>query len=303
MSKIVIALGGNALGNNPEEQKKAVARTVVNIADLVAQGHEVVIGHGNGPQVGMIQKAFEGEDTPKMPLPECGAMSQGYIGYHMQNALVNEFSRRGMKKNVVTMITRVLVDEKDEAFKHPTKPIGHFLSEEEIMACQAQGIAVMEDAGRGFRQVVASPKPVDILEKESLLSLLKAGVVVIAGGGGGIPVIRHNGEYQGISAVIDKDFTGEKLAELIDADIFMILTAVEQVALNFGKPNEKKCTLLKVEDIPALIEEGHFAEGSMLPKVQAACAFASSHPRKTAIITSLEKAAEALSGHTGTRIE
>ena len=287
--------------------RKTVEKTAKAIVDLVEEGHEILIGHGNGPQVGMIQKAFEAgeinENLPKMPLMECGAMSQGYIGYHLQNALGNELFHRGIKKPVTTVITRVLTDPEDEAFRHPSKPIGHFLSPEEVEEYRKQGIPIMEDAGRGFRQVVASPKPVDIAEKDSIKIMMDNGILVIAGGGGGIPVIKTEKGYQGVPAVIDKDFTGEKLAELMDADIFMILTAVEQVALNFGKENQENLSHIPVEDLPKLIQEGHFAKGSMLPKMEAACAFVSKGKGKKAVITSLERAGEALSGQYGTWVE
>lgn len=307
--KIVIALGGNALGNTPEEQKEAVKKTAKSLVNLVLQGNKIVVGHGNGPQVGMINLAMEkghqaDEKIPAMPFPECGAMSQGYIGYHLQNALRNEFDRVGRNAPVVTVVSQVLVDENDPAFENPTKPIGSFYSKEEAEKIASQtGYKFKEDAGRGYRRVVASPKPVDIVEKESIINLYDARNVVIAGGGGGIPVIKKNGEYVGVPAVIDKDFTGAKLAELVDADVLVILTAVEQVAINFGKENEQWLESMSLEDCNKYIEEGHFAPGSMLPKIQAAMSFVASKPGRKALITSLEKADEALERKTGTWIE
>lgn len=307
--KIVIALGGNALGNTPEEQKEAVKSTARSLVDLVQQGNKIVVGHGNGPQVGMINLAMEkahGQEKkiPLMPFPECGAMSQGYIGYHLQNALRNEFDRVGRNAPVVTVITQVLVDKNDEAFENPTKPIGSFYSEEEAKKIsELTGYKFKEDSGRGYRRVVASPKPIDIVEKESIRNLFDARNVVIAGGGGGIPVIRENDEYVGVPAVIDKDFTAAKLAELVDADILLILTAVEKVAINFGKENEKWIDTMSLEDCKRYIEEGQFAPGSMLPKVEAAMKFVSSKSGRKAIITSLEEAGSALNRETGTWIE
>lgn len=306
--RIVLALGGNALGNTPEEQKEAVKITAESIVDLIEAGNEVVIGHGNGPQVGMINLAMTAASesaakTPAMPFPECGAMSQGYIGYHLQNAIENELAKRKVDKSVVTLVTQVLVDEKDPAFSNPTKPIGSFYSKEEADKIVAEkGYTFKEDAGRGYRRVVASPKPVDIVEKASINAILKANQVVIAGGGGGIPVIKKDGQLEGVAAVIDKDFTSAKLAELVDADMLVILTAVEKVAIRFGKPDQEWLNELTIADAHKYIEAGEFAPGSMLPKVEAALSFVNSKKGNKALITSLESAKEGIAGKTGTTI-
>ncbi|MDO5027720.1 MAG: carbamate kinase [Bacillota bacterium] len=308
MEKIVLALGGNALGNSPEEQKEAVKHTAKSIVDLVEAGKKIIISHGNGPQVGMINLAFDAAGkteakTPAMPFPECGAMSQGYIGYHLQNAIENELKARGHKKMVATIVSQVLVDPEDPAFENPTKPIGSFYSKEEADQMASQGLVFKEDAGRGYRRVVASPKPVDIVEKDAIKLLYDKDCIVVAGGGGGIPVIEKDGGLTGVAAVIDKDFTSAKLAELVDADALIILTAVEKIAINFGKENEEWLDQISVEDAYKYIDEGHFAPGSMLPKVQAAISFAKTKEGREALITSLEKAAEALDGKTGTTIK
>ncbi len=306
--RIVLALGGNALGNTPEEQKEAVKITAESIVDLIEAGNEVVIGHGNGPQVGMINLAMTAASesaakTPAMPFPECGAMSQGYIGFHLQNAIENELAKRKVDKSVVTLITQVLVDEKDPAFSNPTKPIGSFYSKEEADKIVAEkGYTFKEDAGRGYRRVVASPKPVDIVEKASINAILKANQVVIAGGGGGIPVIKKDGQLEGVAAVIDKDFTSAKLAELVDADMLVILTAVEKVAIRFGKPDQEWLNELTIADAHKYIEAGEFAPGSMLPKVEAALSFVNSKKGNKALITSLESAKDGIAGKTGTII-
>lgn len=306
--RIVLALGGNALGNTPEEQKEAVKITAESIVDLIEAGNEVVIGHGNGPQVGMINLAMTAASesaakTPAMPFPECGAMSQGYIGYHLQNAIENELAKRKVDKSVVTLVTQVLVDEKDPAFSNPTKPIGSFYSKEEADKIVAEkGYTFKEDAGRGYRRVVASPKPVDIVEKASINAILKANQVVIAGGGGGIPVIKKDGKLEGVAAVIDKDFTSAKLAELVDADMLVILTAVEKVAIKFGKPDQEWLSELTIADAHKYIEAGEFAPGSMLPKVEAALSFVNSKKGNKALITSLESAKDGIAGKTGTTI-
>lgn len=306
--RIVLALGGNALGNTPEEQKEAVKITAESIVDLIEAGNEVVIGHGNGPQVGMINLAMTAASesalkTPAMPFPECGAMSQGYIGFHLQNAIENELAKRKVDKYVVTLITQVLVDEKDPAFSNPTKPIGSFYSKEEADKIVAEkGYTFKEDAGRGYRRVVASPKPVDIVEKASINAILKANQVVIAGGGGGIPVIKKDGQLEGVAAVIDKDFTSAKLAELVDADMLVILTAVEKVAIRFGKPDQEWLKELTIADAHKYIEAGEFAPGSMLPKVEAALSFVNSKKGNKALITSLESAKDGIAGKTGTTI-
>ena len=297
--RVVIALGGNALGNSAKEQSKLVKITAKPIVDLIESGNEVVIAHGNGPQIGMINTQMSSVD---MPFPECGAMSQGYIGYHLQNAIKNELLSRGIKKNVVTIITQVEVSEFDEGFKNPSKPIGSFLTKKESIIQEEFGYSMIEDSGRGYRRVVPSPKPIDIVEKEVINELVNNGNVVITVGGGGIPVIKTDNTYKGVPAVIDKDFASSKLAELLDADVLCILTAVDYVALNFGKPNQVELKEIKTQELESLLEEGHFAKGSMLPKVEAALAFVNSKHNGVSIIASLEKAKEALNFKTGTII-
>ncbi len=306
MKKLVIALGGNALGNTPYEQLKLVTETAKPIVDLIEAGNQVVIAHGNGPQVGMINLAMStaanaGAIKSDMPFPECGAMSQGYIGYHLQNSIQNELKARGIKKNVATVVTQVLVDENDPAFSHPTKPIGAFYSKEEADRIAAEkGYTMIEDAGRGYRQVVPSPKPVDVVEKDMVNTLIDAGHVVITVGGGGIPVIEKDGKLVGVPAVIDKDFASAKLAELVHADALVILTAVDRVAINWGKPDQESLERMTCEEAERYCKEGHFAPGSMLPKVQAAVSFARTGGE--AIIASLENAAAALRGESGTKV-
>ena len=307
MKKVVLALGGNALGNSPEEQIKAVRKTAVSIVDLVEDGNEVIVCHGNGPQVGMINLAMEtahnsNPQISNMPFAECVAMSQGYIGYHLQKAIKNELSKRNMKNAVSTIITQVKVDKNDEAFANPTKPVGLFYSKEESEKLAAEsGYTFKEDANRGYRRVVPSPKPIDIIEKEEINTLIKEDFIVIAGGGGGIPVVENDGQLEGIGAVIDKDFTSEKLAEISDADLLIILTAVEKVCINYGTENEEGLNELNLSRAQKLIEEKQFAEGSMLPKVKACLNFIQSGDNKIALITSLEKAKEGINGLTGTR--
>lgn len=306
MKKIVIALGGNALGSTPAEQLELVRQTAKPIVDLIQEGNQVVIAHGNGPQVGMINlgmstAAEAGAIKSDMPFPECGAMSQGYIGYHLQNSIGNELAARGLEKDVATVVTQVLVDEKDPAFQKPTKPIGAFYDKETADRIAAEkGYTMVEDAGRGYRQVVPSPKPIDVVEKEMIRTLIEAGHVVIAAGGGGIPVIRKDGRLVGTPAVIDKDFASAKLAELLGADMLVILTAVDRVAIHWGKPEQKALGEMTVAEAERYCAEGHFAPGSMLPKVQAAMSFAEAGG--TAIIASLENAAAALRGESGTHI-
>ncbi|MDU1010915.1 MAG: carbamate kinase [Finegoldia magna] len=307
MKKVVLALGGNALGNSPEEQIKAVRKTAVSIVDLVEDGNEVIVCHGNGPQVGMINLAMEtahnsNPQISNMPFAECVAMSQGYIGYHLQKAIKNELSKRNMKNAVSTIITQVKVDKDDEAFANPTKPVGLFYSKEESEKLAAEsGYTFKEDANRGYRRVVPSPKPIDIIEKEEINTLIKKDFIVIAGGGGGIPVVENDGQLEGIGAVIDKDFTSEKLAEISDADLLIILTAVEKVCINYGTENEEGLDELNLSRAQKLIEEKQFAEGSMLPKVKACLNFIQSGEGKIALITYLEKAKEGINGLTGTR--
>jgi carbamate kinase len=306
--KIVLALGGNALGDDLAGQMQAVKQTSQAIVDLIAHGHQVVVTHGNGPQVGMINLAFEAAaktdaHTPMLPMSVCVALSQGYIGYDLQNALREELLSRNMHIPVATLITQVEVDANDPAFSNPTKPIGSFFSKEEAEQLALKGDILKEDAGRGYRRVVASPQPVDIIEKETVKALIDACHVVIAAGGGGIPVIREGNHLRGASAVIDKDWASAKLAAMIDADMLIILTAVEKVAINFGKPNEQWLDKLTLGDADRFIAEGHFAKGSMLPKVEAAASFARSRPGRKALITVLSKAKEGIEGKTGTIIE
>ena len=306
MSRIVIALGGNALGNTPYEQLKLVTETAKPIVDLIAQGNEVVIAHGNGPQVGMINLGMATAAEAKaiksdMPFPECGAMSQGYIGYHLQNAIGNELAARGMTKEVATVVTQVLVDENDPAFQNPTKPVGAFYDKETADRIAAEkGYTMVEDAGRGYRQVVPSPKPIDVIEKKTVNTLIESGCVVITVGGGGIPVVRRDGKLYGTPAVIDKDFASAKLAELVHADALVILTAVDRVCINWGKPNQESLSEMTVEEAEKYCGEGHFAPGSMLPKVKAAVSFA--RTGGTAIIASLENAGAAVRGESGTMV-
>ncbi|MDJ1654513.1 carbamate kinase [Raoultella sp. Ech2A] len=306
--KIVLALGGNALGDDLAGQMQAVTQTAQAIVDLIAQGHQVVVTHGNGPQVGMINLAFEAAakteaHTPMLPMSVCVALSQGYIGYDLQNALREALLARGMSVPVATVITQVEVDAADEAFRDPSKPIGSFFSAAEAKVLTRQGYTLKEDAGRGYRRVVASPEPVDIIEKETVKALMDAGQVVITVGGGGIPVVREGNHLRGVSAVIDKDRASARIAATIDADMLIILTAVEKVAINFGQPNQQWLDRLSLSDIDRFIAEGHFAKGSMLPKVEAAAAFARSRPGRRALITMLSKAREGIEGKTGTLIE
>ena len=302
--RIVIALGGNALGNTPYEQLALVTETAKPIVDLIEQGNEVIIAHGNGPQVGMINlgmatAAEAGAIKSDMPFPDCGAMSQGYIGYHLQNAIGNELAARGMHKDVATVVTQVLVDENDPAFQNPTKPVGAFYDKETAdRIAKEKGYTMVEDAGRGYRQVVPSPKPIDVIEKNTVNALIKGGCVVITVGGGGIPVVRRDGKLYGTPAVIDKDFASAKLAELVHADALVILTAVDRVCINWGKPNQQSLDEMSVADAEKYCGEGHFAPGSMLPKVKAAISFAKTGG--TAIIASLENAGKAVKGESGT---
>ena len=305
--KVVVALGGNALGRAPEEQIRLVKNTAKPIVDLIEEGHQVILAHGNGPQVGMINLAMSAANaaaagTPEMPFPECGAMSQGYIGYHLQNAIREELLNRGLKVPVATVITQVIVDKNDPAFEKPIKPIGAFYSEDEAIALmkQHEDYQMVEDAGRGWRRVVASPIPVDVAEKETVKTLMESGHMVITVGGGGIPVYEDGNALKGIPAVIDKDYSAEVIAELMDADYLIILTTVEKVALNFNTPDEIWVDQLTVNEAKQYIEEGHFSPGSMLPKVKAAVKFAGSKKGRKSLITSLDKAKDGIAGQTGT---
>lgn len=311
MARIVIALGGNALGTTLPEQFLAVKVTAKAVIDLLEDGNEVVVVHGNGPQVGIINNAMSAlmKQDPKQgftPLSVCGAMSQAYIGYDLQSAFQEEMDDRCMAGvPVCTIVTRVEVDPADPAFKHPTKPIGRFMTETEAAEFAAKtGYPVKEDSGRGWRRYVASPMPKDVLEFRAIRNLVDTGHLVICCGGGGIPVFRENGNhFKGAAAVIDKDYCAELLAELLDADRLIILTAVEKVAVNFGKPDVNWLSSLTPEEAEAYAAEGQFAPGSMLPKVEAGIRFARSKPGRKALITSLDKALPALHGKTGTVIE
>lgn len=302
MARYVVSLGGNALGNNAEEQKKALIKVADAIVDLIIDNNEVAIVHGNGPQVGMINLAFEtSKETPNMPFPECGAMSEGYIGYHIQNALHNALKERNINKTVSTIVTQVLVDPNDPLFLNPSKPIGSFYSKEEAeRIAKEKGYIMKEDAGRGYRRVVPSPLPIDIIEKSAIKALMKDGQVVICAGGGGIPVINKDNKLEGVAAVIDKDYASSKLADLINADYLVILTAVDNVCINFNKPNQKKLEKVTTTELNKYLEEGHFAKGSMYPKVQACLNFVKSGDNKTAIIASLDNAKEAFKEKAGT---
>jgi carbamate kinase len=313
LMKIVLALGGNALQADPkdaraEAQLKTCKETAKSIVDLIEEGHTVSIVHGNGPQVGQILSSVEAGHKVNaanvlFPFDVCGAFSQGYIGYHLQNAIAGELKTRGIKKNVGTVVTQVVVDKNDGGFQNPTKPIGSFYSKEEAQVLhEEKGYVMKEDAGRGYRRVVASPKPIDVIEKDIIKELVENGTIVISCGGGGIPVIIENEEVHGVPAVIDKDFAAEKLAEILDADALVILTAVDKVAVNFNKPDQKNLEVMTLEEVDRYIEEKQFAPGSMLPKVEACKKFVQFNKEKMAIIASLNKAKEALSGTSGTRI-
>ena len=308
--RIVIALGGNALGSNLPEQMKAVKITAKAIVDLIEDGHEVVICHGNGPPVGMIQNAMveltrsDPEKYIPCPLSVCVAMSQGYIGYDLQNAMREEMLDRGINKGAATVLTQVEVDPEDPAFQNPTKPIGPFMTEEEARALEKdRDYHVMEDAGRGWRRVVASPEPKGIIEIDTIRSLVETDHIVVACGGGGIPVFRTEGHHlKGAAAVIDKDFAAAVLAKQLNADLLIILTAVEKVSIHFGKPDQTDLDRLTAEEARKYIADGEFAPGSMLPKVEAALSFAESAPGRETLITLLEKARDGINGKTGTVI-
>lgn len=311
MKKLVIALGGNALQEagkpaTAQAQLEVVEKTSEYIADIVERGYEVIVAHGNGPQVGriVIQNEVASASTPAMPFDVCGAMSQGMIGYHIQQGLSKVLRHRGINKNVVTVVTQVVVDKDDPKFKAPSKPIGPFYTEEEAKAIAAEkGYTMKEDAGRGWRRVVASPLPVEIVELDAVKTLNDAGFVVVTVGGGGIPVVRNEaGDLEGVAAVIDKDLASEKLARDMDADALVILTAVEKVSINFKKPDQKDLDRMNAAEAKQYIKEGHFAPGSMLPKIEAALNFVESKPGRIAIITSLDKAVDAIEGRAGTTI-
>lgn len=305
----VVALGGNALGDTPEEQLALVETTAKHIVDMVEDGVNVIVTHGNGPQVGMINNAFDAackdpaNKVPAMTFPECGAMSQGYIGYHLTQALLAQLKERNIMRSSVNVITQTVVDANDPAFSNPTKPVGSFMTEEEAKAyAEKTGCEVREDAGRGWRRVVASPKPVRIVEFDAVKDLFDNGYLVVSTGGGGIPVIEKDGSYQGVPAVIDKDRSASMLAADFEADMLVILTAVEKVCINFGKPNQEAISTMSVAEARKYMDEGQFAPGSMLPKVEACIEYVEKYPKGKALITSLECAAAGLRGETGTVI-
>ena len=342
MSRIVLAIGGNALGSTLEEQRHIIEETSRSIVDLVEAGHQIILTHGNGPQVGMVHKAFalaskvgaegaavaggaggagaagaaggggagaaagagggKGSGVEEMPFCECVAMTQGYIGFHLQNAIRNEIVARELPVWVGALICQVLVDKDDDEFKHPTKPVGAYLDELEIDKLQREGVAVMEDAGRGYRRALPSPAPLRLLEGGLIKKMAEQGYLLIVSGGGGVPVAEQNGRWVGVDAVVDKDKSSALIAQQIDADMLFLLTAVEQVALNFGTPEQVELGEVSVADMQRYVEEGHFAPGSMLPKIQAALDFAQSGKGKVTLITSLDKALDGIKGDAGTRI-
>lgn len=307
--RIVVALGGNALGKTPEEQLELVKETAKQIVKIVSDGHEVVVVHGNGPQVGMINLAFDSSyqnesGTPLMPFAECGAMSQGYIGYHLQQAITDELNDRKIDKECVTIITQVVVDMNDKAFENPTKPVGMFYSQEQAKEIEKEkGYIFVEDAGRGYRRVVPSPKPVSIVEEDVIKQLVNDGNIVITCGGGGIPVrIDKKDGYEGVDAVIDKDFAACKLAKVIDADVLLILTAVSKVCIGFNTEDQKELDEMTVDEALKYVDGGEFAKGSMLPKVEACIDFVTESSKGIAIISALKDGLKALNGKTGTKI-
>lgn len=310
MSRIVIALGGNALGNNAEEQQQKIAEACPALIGLIGQGHEIIVTHGNGPQVGMINLAFDvassdNDKVPPMELQECTAMSQGYIGYHLQKGIRTELRKRGMPWQVASVVTQVVVDPKDPAFTNPAKPIGAFYTKEKAdqLAKENPNWTFKEDANRGYRRVVPSPIPQEIVERKSILNLLDNEYIVIACGGGGIPVIQdQSGNLTGVPAVIDKDYAAAALAQAVGADYLFILTAVDHVCINFGKPDQKELTAMTLQEAQTYLDQGQFADGSMGPKVKAAMSFVKSGGNRRAVIASLDKAPMAMKGESGTLI-
>lgn len=309
-NRLVVALGGNALGKTPQEQLELIQGTATALVDLIEGGHEVIVTHGNGPQVGMIKVATDNSaekvgGTPQIPFPECSAMSQGYIGYHLQQALENELRKRGISKPVASIITQTLVEADDPAFNDPNKPVGSFYSEEDAKRLMEEtGEKYVEDAGRGWRWVVASPQPKEIVEAEAITSLVNAGTIVVSTGGGGIPVVKGDGgKLEGVPAVIDKDRSAAIMADQVGADHLIILTAVDKVAINFNKPDQQDLDEISVEEAKKHMADGQFAPGSMLPKVEACVSYVEGGAGRTAVITSLEHAGDALSGAAGTSIK
>lgn len=306
MARIVVAFGGNALGNNPKEQQALIKKSVKDIVTLIKERHEIVISHGNGPQVGVINLAFEdsyeNKDIPYMPFPECTAMSQGYIGYHLQKGLRDLLEDEGIEKKVITLVTQVVVDKTDPSFKNPTKPVGPFYSEKMAKELMEQtGEKYIEDAGRGYRKVVASPKPLKIVEIETIKDLVQSGHVVIACGGGGIPIFKQN-EAKGANAVIDKDLASSLMAENLEADILVILTNVYQAQLHYGTKDAEKIGMISVEEAQTYLDNGEFLKGSMAPKIEAAIQFVKGHPKRKAIITELKNLLPGLEGKNATVI-
>lgn len=305
MSRIVIAFGGNALGNNPKEQQELIKRAVKNVVPLIKQGHEILINHGNGPQVGVINLAFEdsyeNKDIPYMPFPECTAMSQGYIGYHLQKGLRDVLEKEIIQKEIVTLVTQVVVDPNDSSFQEPTKPVGPFYTKEVAEALMKQtGELYIEDSGRGYRKVVASPEPLEIVELNSICTLLETGRIVIAGGGGGIPIFKQEADKKA-NAVIDKDLVSSLMGKELNADILVILTNIKQSELFYGTDHAVKIGKITVQEALQYIEEGHFAKGSMLPKIKAAIRFVEGTNHR-AIITSLDNLSDGLMGNEATEI-
>ncbi len=309
MAKIVVALGGNALGNSPAAQLELVKNTAKSLVALIEKGNEVVISHGNGPQVGSINLglnyAAEHEQGPPFPFPECGAMSQAYIGYQLQQSLQNELHQLGIHKPVVTVVTQTLVNKDDVAFSHPTKPIGMFYDKAlaETIA-KERHYTFVEDSGRGYRRVVPSPEPIEIVELQSIAALIDQGNLVISSGGGGIPVVKdQDGTLHGVDAVIDKDKSSALLGAKLQSDQLIILTTVDYIYLNYGKANQEALKNVTVSEMEYHINEGHFAQGSMLPKVEASLAFIKNNPKGKVIVTSLERLDDALNGQVGTVIK
>lgn len=307
--KIVVALGGNAiLSSDPsaQAQKSALIQTAKYLVQLIKNGDNLIITHGNGPQVGnlLLQNlAADSEKNPAFPLDSLVAMTEGSIGFWLQNALVNELKKEKIEKEVISIVTQVIVDKKDPAFDNLTKPIGPFYSEEDAkLESEKTGATFKEDSGRGWRKVVASPKPIGIQEIETIKTLLNSGEIVIAAGGGGIPVVEEEDSLVGIEAVIDKDFASQCLAELVDADLFIVLTGVDYVFINFNKPNQQKLEKVSVHQMEEYIQQNQFAPGSMLPKVEAAISFVKNKPESKAVITSLENLGELIHSDSGTII-
>ncbi len=308
MAKIVIALGGNALGNTPTEQKELIKIPAKKIASLIEEKHQVIVGHGNGPQVGMIFNSFvdaknQNKETPLIPFAEAGGMSQGYIGSHMINAISSEITKKNLKNDVVYFLTQTIVDSNDEGFKNPTKPVGPFFKTKELAEEKNPNSKIVEDSGRGYRKVVASPMPINFIGIETIKKSIDLNSVVICGGGGGVPTIIKDNEYHSVDGVIDKDFALAEIANKVNADMFIVLTAVENVYINYGKPSEVKIKNITVSELEKHCEENQFAKGSMLPKVQAAIKFVKGHKNRISIIASLEKLEDAINYKSGTFIK